>query len=128
MRAVDIIAAKANPEGFESLFSQESLAKFLLGRVAKGEDIIMRFGPVVFTVAKDPKEPLVHIYSAGTGAGLLTATERFHRAVWGKTKHRFLLAPIDNLGVQKLAERFGWVDTGRRPMGFSIYLLRRPRT
>jgi hypothetical protein len=125
VKPLEIIAAKANPEG--RAIPQKLLGELLVQKVLIGDDEVFDFGPVVFTVGTDPNRPLVHLYSAGAGTGLLAAVAQFHRTVWRQTKHTYLLTLVENEAIMKLAKRFGWTAIRRLETGYTLFHLERPK-
>ena len=124
LSALSIIKKKVDPEGFP--IDKSVLMREAVKRVARGQDLVFQFGTVVFTLSRDRQE--VHLYADNAGCTLLSATAQFMRDVWPFARGDYLVAPILNPRVEKLAKRFGWLSMGKLASGHSLYMIRRPRT
>lgn len=125
MKAEEIIKKKVNTEGWN--IPQKTLANMALARIKAQADKVFRVGNVVFTVANDPRKPVVHIYSVDDGSGFLRSCRKFMERVWKETRHPVLMAPIADKRVMKLAEKFGWKAAGKTASGHTVYLVERPQ-
>ncbi len=125
MDALTIIERKMNPEGFN--LSKRYLVKVATKRIHKNLDLVLRYGRVVFTVSRDWKYPVVHMYALHARTSLLTAGARFMKDVWRHTSSQYLVAPIKQETVAKIALRFGWIEVGVDQYRFRLFRIERPQ-
>lgn len=125
LQPLDIISRKMNTEGFN--VSKSYLVKVATKRIHQNLDYVFRYGRVVFTVSRDWKYPVVHMYALHARTGLLAAVHSFMKDVWQHTLHQHLIAPIKNETVAKIAMRFGWRETGMDWNKFRQFKIERPQ-
>lgn len=125
MDALDIIARKANPEGFP--VSKRYLVKVATKRIHNNLDLVFRYGRIVFTVSRDWKYPVVHMYALHARTSLLPAVGCFMKDVWQQTPRQYLVAPIKQETVVKIALRFGWREIGLDENKFRLFRVERPQ-
>jgi hypothetical protein len=124
MSAIDIIVKKTSSEGID--IPREAVVKYILEKIVAGQVVVFEYGQVVFTVNIDESNPIVHMWGDESGLSILRCTRQFMRDVWRQVPHKYLLAPILNPGVQKLAQRMGWTKIGSYSItGHQIYKIER---
>lgn len=124
MKPLDIVTAKVSNEGWP--ISQAVLASMARKRITSGRDMLFAFGPVVFTVSRDPNDPQVHLYSDGAGTGLLSACAGFRKQVWRRTGHTRLLFMTSDARIGRLVERFGGKPVRKTASGHTVFFVERP--
>lgn len=122
---IGVIQRKASNEGHA--VPQEVVARYAVNQVLQGYHYVMDCGPLVFTVAHNRANPVVHMYGEGDITKMLAAGAEFMRRVWVETGHQFLLAPIKEPTIARCAVRAGWRKVGMKPHGHAVYRIERPK-
>jgi len=122
VNAAEIIREKMSNEGYP--IPRARLVRQACGRLRLGLDWTFQYDCVLFTVSKDKYE--VHLYALNSGMHLLSAVAKFMSQVWQTVPTDYLIAPILNPRVERLAKRFGWQSIGKLPWGHKLYVIRRP--
>lgn len=119
MNALEIVSKKISTEGFP-------VDEFLLRRHAllqAQNAYLFHYDRVVFVV--DRTRPVLHLYADDSGAALLQASRQFIADVWPSVPYQFLIAPIINPRVMRLATRFGFRPGEMLASGHTLYRLDR---
>lgn len=125
MDALEIIERKMNTEGFN--VSKHYLVKVATKRIHRNLDTVLRYGRVVFTVSRDWKYPVAHMYALHARTSLLPAFSCFMKDVWKQVPHQYIVGPVRNETVAKICRRFGWREVGIDQYGFRIFRIERPQ-
>jgi len=119
MRAESIIRKMANPECWP--ISQEDFAESILDDLHNWH--VFEYGDVVFTVGKH--NPIMHFYADESGDGFYSAWNKFIADVWNTIGFNYMIAPIMNPRIKKVAICGGWESKGTTETGYEVFYIQR---
>jgi len=119
MMAESIIRKMANPEIFP--VCQEEFAESILNDLKNCHVFV--YDKIVFTVSRDL--PVMHFYADNSGEVFYSTWNKFIKEVWDAIGFGYMIAPILNERIKKVARRGGWIPYGMDRTGYELFYIQR---